>query len=121
MSLAAWPGPSASGVSASRTGAVKFDGGVLFRIEDRHHVGAVLGASRTLAVGIDRRVAPIRGDQVVQVMLVVEPIPGRDDDVALDALRPRRLRMGQLALGDAVRPVREVAERRGAELFDERG
>ena len=34
-------------------------------------------------------------------------------------LRPRRLRMGQLALGDAVRPVREVSEGRAAEVLDE--
>src|SRR3989338_1058921 len=53
-------------------------------------------------------------------MLVVEPIPGGDDDVALDPLRSFGPRMGQLALGDAVGPVREVAERRGAEILDQR-
>src|SRR3990167_3988229 len=53
-------------------------------------------------------------------MLVVEPIPGGDDDVALDPLRSRGLRMGQLALGDPVRPVREVAEGGATELFGER-
>src|SRR5512132_464823 len=54
----------------------------------------------------------------MEVMLVIEPIPGRDDDVALDALRARRLRMGQLPFGDAVRPVGQIADRRSAELFD---
>ena len=51
-------------------------------------------------------------------MLVVEPIPGGDDDVALDALRSWRLRMGQLAFGDAIRPVREITESR-AQVFDD--
>ena len=54
-------------------------------------------------------------------MLVVEPFPGSDDDIALDALRSRWLRMGQFALGDPVRPVREIAERRGAEFLDGNG
>ena len=54
----------------------------------------------------------------MQVMLVVEPIPGGDDDVALDALRPSRLRMGQLPLSDAVRPVAEVMESRAAQFLD---
>ncbi len=53
-------------------------------------------------------------------MLIVEPIPGGDDDVALDTLRPRRLRMGQLTLGDAVRVVSEIRESCGTELFDSR-
>ena len=56
----------------------------------------------------------------MQVMLVVEPIPGSDNDVALDALRSRWLRMGQLALRDPIRPVRKIRENRGAQLFDGR-
>jgi len=38
------------------------------------------------------------------------PIPGRHDDVALDALRPRRLGERQLAVGDAIGPVAEIFE-----------
>jgi hypothetical protein len=53
-------------------------------------------------------------------MLVIEPIPGGDHDIALDALGPWRLRMGQLALSDVVRPIREVADGRAAEVLDER-
>src|SRR5438128_7856432 len=53
-------------------------------------------------------------------MLVITPIPGANDDVALDALRPRRLCMGQLAFGDPIRPIREVANGGAAEVFDER-
>jgi hypothetical protein len=55
-------------------------------------------------VGIDRRVAPIRSDQVVQVMLLAAPFPGGDDHVALNALRPRWLRERQLAPGDSIGP-----------------
>src|SRR5436309_14072537 len=54
----------------------------------------------------------------MQIMLVVEPIPGCDDNIALDTLRSRRLRMGQLAFGDAIRPVRKIAQIRTAELLD---
>ena len=54
-------------------------------------------------------------------MFLVEPIPGGDNDVALDSLRARRLRMGQLALSDAVRPVCEVPNGRATELLDELG
>jgi hypothetical protein len=41
----------------------------------------------------------------VEVILRAGPIPQADDDVALRALRPGRLRLGQLARGDAVRPI----------------
>ena len=52
----------------------------------------------------------------MQVVLLVHPVAQRDDDVALDALRPLRLGVRQLALGDAVGPVAEVLERRAAEI-----
>ena len=71
-------------------------------IEDRQDVGRVFGRAEHRAVGVDRRIAPVRSDQVVQIFLRVAPVPGRDDDVALEPLRPRRLVLGQLALGDAV-------------------
>ena len=48
--------------------------------------------------------------------LFCAPLPRRDDDVALDALRPRRLALRQLALGDAVGPFAEILERHAAEL-----
>ena len=60
--------------------------------------------------------AAVARDQIVQVLLLVHPVAQRDDDVALDALRPLRLRVRQLALGDAVGPVAEVLERRIAEV-----
>src|SRR3954451_1649318 len=43
----------------------------------------------------------------MQVGLRVRPVPHRDHGVALDALRPLRLRRRQLALGDAVGPIAE--------------
>src|SRR5215475_7169406 len=52
-------------------------------------------------------------------MFVVEPIPGSDNDVALNPLRSSGFRMRQLALSDAVRPVPEVSEGCGAEVLDE--
>src|SRR5688572_25133489 len=51
-------------------------------------------------------------------MLVVEPIPRGDNNVALNSLGPRGLRMGQLALGDPVRPVAEITESRAAKFLD---
>ena len=54
----------------------------------------------------------------MQVMFIVEPIPGRDDDIALDTLRARWLRVRQLAFSDAVRPVGKITQIRVAELLD---
>ena len=68
------------------------------------------------AVGVDRGIAPVAGDQVVQVLLLVHPVAQRDDDVALHALRPRRLGKRQLALGDAIGPVAVVGERQLAQV-----
>ena len=89
--------------------------GVLDRIEDRQHVGAVLRRSEERAVRVDGREAPIARDQIVQVLLLVHPVAQRDDDVALDALRARRLGERQLAFGDAIGPVAVVGERDVAE------
>ena len=46
----------------------------------------------------------------MEIRLRIGPVPLRDDDVALDALRPRRRRR-QLAAGDAVGPVGEHRQR----------
>ena len=40
----------------------------------------------------------------------------RNDQVALDALRPLRLCMRQFAIGDAVGPIAEIFQRHAAEL-----
>ena len=92
---------------------------VRLRIEDRHVVGRIFRRAVERAVGVDRRIAPVRRDQVVQVLVRRRPVPGGDDDVALDALRPRRLVLRQLALGDAIGPVAEILVRHAAELAGE--
>ena len=89
-------------------------------IEDRKHVGRVFRRAEELAVGVDGRIAPVRRDQVVEILLLVAPVPGRDDDVALHPLRPRRLAVRQLALGDAVGPVAEIFIGRTAEVAGQR-
>ena len=61
-------------------------------------------------VRVDRRIAPIGRDDVVQVGLRIGPVPLSNDDVALDALRPWRRRR-DLARRDAIGPVREQRER----------
>ena len=97
------------------------DVGDLRRSSDRAPAGdrSHIRSSRTAAVGIDRRIALVGRDQVVKIFLVVAPIPGRDHDIALDALRPRRLGARQLALGDAIGPVAEIFERHAAEFAGE--
>src|SRR5947207_8857155 len=62
----------------------------------------------------------MRRDQIVQVLLRLAPLPRRDHDVALDALRPRRLTVWQFALGDAIGPVAEILERDAAEHLRQR-
>ena len=89
------------------------------RIEDRHQVGRVFGRAVKRAAGIDRRLAPVGRDQVVQILVRRRPVPGGDDDVALDAGRPLRLVLGQFALRDAVGPVAEILVRHAAELAGE--
>src|SRR5262249_26875959 len=89
---------------------------VRLRVEDRYLVARVLSRTVEGTVGIDGRIAPVRRDQVVGKLLLRAPLPRRDDDVALDALRPRRLALRQLALGDAVGPIAEILERHAAEL-----
>src|SRR5262249_20160519 len=55
----------------------------------------------------------------MQVGLRTRPVPDRDHDIALGALRARRLAGRQLALGDAVGPVAEDAQAAlGAEALD---
>ena len=87
----------------------QFDGTrhVLHRVEHRQVVGAQLERAVERAVGIDRRVAAIGRDDVVQIDFRVRPVPHRHDDVALGALRARRRRR-KLAGVDAVGPIGEL-------------
>src|SRR3954454_11296152 len=52
----------------------------------------------------------------MQVFIRRGPIPGGDDEVALDARRARRLVLRQFALGDAIGPIAEILVRHAAEL-----
>src|SRR5688572_28907701 len=89
-----------------------------FRIKDGDNVHAKLGGAVHRAVGIHGWKTTIGGDQVVQVMFVIKPIPGSDDDIALDALRPLRFSVRQLALGHAIGPVSEIRNDGAAEFFN---
>ena len=108
---------SSSACSDPATGAWMRRRGVRLRIEDRELVGRELGRAVELAVGVDRRIAAVGAAQVVHVGLVGRPIAHRRDDVALDAARPLRLRMRQLALRDALGPIGEILRRHAAELI----
>ena len=83
---------------------------VLHRIEHRQHVGALLGRAVELAVGVYGGISLVGGDLVVQVRARLAPVPERDDDAALRALRPRRALVRNVAGGDAIGPVAELAQ-----------
>ena len=89
------------------------------RIEHRLVVGSVFRRAIQRTVGIDGRIALIARDQVVEIFVGSAPIPFRDHDIALDALRPLRLGKRQRAIGDAVRPLAEIFERHAAEFAGE--
>ncbi len=90
---------------SSRVGIVISYGLVLDGIDD-----AELAVARRRrvhrAVPVHGRIVLVRRDLVVHERVVGAPIPKRDDDVALDALRARRLRR-QLSARDPVGPIRE--------------
>src|SRR4029079_18919817 len=58
------------------------------------------------AITVHGRIVLVRRDLVVHERVVGAPVPERDDDVALDALRARRLRR-HLAARDPVGPIRK--------------
>ena len=95
---------------------LEVDGGVRLGIEDRNIVHAVFGRAEHRTIVIDGRIAAIRRDQIVEILLLVRPVPGGDHHIALEAGRPRRLGMGQFALGDPISPVAEILVGRAAEL-----
>jgi hypothetical protein len=63
---------------------------VPYRIDERQVVRAVLVATIHGIVRIDRRVPPVGGDLVVEILRRARPVPLADDDVSFDALRPGR-------------------------------
>ena len=62
------------------------------------------------AAGIHRRLTAIGRDLVVHERVIGAPVPQRDDDVALDAFRPRRRRR-HFASCNAIGPVRKYFQR----------
>ena len=81
------------------------------RIEDRHVIRAFFRRSVELAIGVERRLAPVGPDQIVQVGRGAAPVPQGKNDVALHTLWPLRLRERQFAGGDAIGPIGPQTER----------
>jgi hypothetical protein len=88
-------------------------GGVAHGIQHRQIVGAELERAVDRAVRIQAGIPPIGCGQVVQVRFRIGPVPLSDDDVAFEALRPRRRRRHLTSL-DTVGPVGEHLQRAAA-------
>ena len=71
-------GPSDSGMSASRDRHLEERHLVRLRIEDRHVVGRVFRRAVQRAIGVDRRIAPVGRNQIVQIFVRRGPLPGGD-------------------------------------------
>ncbi len=80
------------------------------RIQDRHEIRALLGRSVNQSVGVDRGIALVARNLIVEISRGTRPVPQADDDVALQALRPFGPRGGQLARGDPIGPVGELPQ-----------
>ena len=89
-------------------------------IEHRQMIAGIFRRAVERPVRIDRGIALVGRNQIVEILLLVAPIPGRHDNVAFDALRPRRLGERQFALGNAIGPVAEIFERNAAKLAGQR-
>jgi hypothetical protein len=59
---------------AKRHRQTKGRGAVLDRVEDRHVVGGILRRTIERTIGIDRRMATVGRDQVMQIVLLGHPI-----------------------------------------------
>ena len=80
-------------------------------IEDGHVVRTQLERTVEQTFRVHRRIAAIGRDNVVQVRLGIGPVPPGDDDVALEALRPRR---GRRQLAGLMRSVQSARRRETA-------
>ena len=101
------------GVSGSRTGNFTWLVALLCA-GSRIGAKSVLSSARSIdqAVCVDGRISLVRGNLVMQVGRGGGPVPNRQDDIALDALRPRRRHRWQFAGGNPVRPIGK--QRQGA-------
>ena len=98
---------------------VEIINGIRFHIQDRNIVGGIFRRSIERAIGVDGWIAFVGRYAVMQILLLVAPVPCRDDDVALDARWALRLCLRQFAIGDALRPVAKIFVRRAAKLAGE--
>src|SRR2546427_461092 len=73
-----------------------FHCGVALRVEDWNEIRALLGGPVELAVSVDRGLAPIGRNLIVEVGRRPAPVPQGEHDIALDSLWPRGLREGKL-------------------------
>ncbi len=94
------------GVCGSRTLSFTWLVALRLRIDDGQVIAALFERSVDGAVGVHGRITLVARDLVVQIDLRIGPVPQRDDDVALPALRTRRSGGRQLSMGNAVGPVR---------------
>ena len=87
---------------------------VIDGIEPRQVIRTDFGGAVKFAVGVQRGITPVGRDLVVQICLRIGPVPLRDDDVPLEALRTRR-RCRNFAGGNPIGPVGEHRERTATE------
>ena len=83
---------------------------VLDRVQYGDEIRTVLWRPEERTISVDRGIALVAGNQVMQVVLLVHPVPQRHHDIALHALRPLRLGVRQFAFGDTVAPIRQVLD-----------
>ncbi len=84
---------------------------VVRRIDDGQVIAALFERSVDGAVGVHGRIPLVARDVVMQIDLRIGPVPHRDDDVPLLALRTRRSGSRQLSVGNPVGPVRVHRQR----------
>jgi hypothetical protein len=99
------------GVSGSRTVSLIIDAVCVFGSTTDRSSALSSSAPYTGPLAFTVGIALVACDLVVQIDLRVSPVPHRDHDVALLALRTRRLGRGKLACRDPICPVRVHAER----------
>ncbi len=81
------------------------------RIEHREIVRTFFGRAVELAIGVDGGFAPVGRDQVMHITGGRTPVPQREHNVALHALRPRGFIERKFAGGDPIGPVSPQCKR----------
>ena len=94
---------------------------VVRRIDDGQVIATLFERSVDGAVGVHGRIPLVARDVIVQIDLGICPVPHRDDDVPLPALRTRRSGRRQLSVGNPIGPVRVHRQRALAANLREAG